>query len=90
MLSINRNIVECKADKVNDKARGTPVLIETSWNVKIEYTAVSVNDMMVLIETSWNVKTMERRSKIFWWRINRNIVECKESRKKSFSASKRY
>ena len=32
------------------------VLIETSWNVKIEEIPEDVQDKIVLIETSWNVK----------------------------------
>ena len=34
MCSINRNIVECKAYKYSCRKSNTPVLIETSWNVK--------------------------------------------------------
>ena len=33
--SINRNIVECKDDKISIFGRNIRVLIETLWNVKI-------------------------------------------------------
>ena len=34
-VSINRNIVECKAVPVQRSDRGRGVLIETLWNVKL-------------------------------------------------------
>ena len=32
--SINRNILECKAESLNSSRVAVPVLIETYWNVK--------------------------------------------------------
>ena len=32
------------------------VLIETSWNVKLNSVNIFLTDSIVLIETSWNVK----------------------------------
>ena len=57
------------------------VLIETLWNVKTFPLCKVPSAYLVLIETLWNVK--EERlvgecNSIF--RINRNIVECKECR----------
>ena len=54
------------------------VLIETSWNVKVELQIERFFDSLVLIETSWNVKEKKRKKHhkgIIG--INRNIVECK-------------
>ena len=54
---INRNIVECKGRKQDKKGRAGLVLIETSWNVKVELQIERFFDSLVLIETSWNVKS---------------------------------
>ena len=57
-MSINRNIVECKATQRNSRAcNWRTVLIETLWNVKTEYSEVFTVGEIVLIETLWNVKT---------------------------------
>ena len=76
---INRNIVECK--EVGEETRGKS---EQSINRNIVECKVVFRDEMlvcpvVLIETLWNVKECIRYE-IIWgnFRINRNIVECKE------------
>ena len=55
------------------------VLIETSWNVKVEIVGYYFPSISVLIETSWNVKQdisgVILKNDVS---INRNIVECKE------------
>ena len=56
LLRINRNIVECKADKQNILCRISTVLIETLWNVKYNACERGSNENAVLIETLWNVK----------------------------------
>ena len=53
---INRNIVECKGEKLRWKVSSRMVLIETSWNVKNCSRLISFFLRTVLIETSWNVK----------------------------------
>ena len=81
LLSINRNIVECKVIFPPFTVLATyAVLIETLWNVKyVEHMAESVF-FVVLIETLWNVKNELRLIQAFREkRINRNIVECKEA-----------
>ena len=56
------------------------VLIETLWNVKVLIASSCASTCAVLIETLWNVKDHKHIGKINrWGRINRNIVECKES-----------
>ena len=58
---------------------GTWVLIETSWNVKYDFTMPTAIEISVLIETSWNVKVFKRLLiNEAYLSINRNIVECKE------------
>ena len=54
------------------------VLIETYWNVKIEDGDVRMVSLNVLIETYWNVKLFQQIFHVCRWRINRNILECKE------------
>ena len=55
--SINRNIVECKADTgTADSADRGSVLIETLWNVKYMKNGTMQDLGAVLIETLWNVK----------------------------------
>ena len=39
-ISINRNILECKAFKGEKMAKVTFVLIETYWNVKAEFSKI--------------------------------------------------
>ena len=54
---INRNIVECKVSMGGlGNSMGTPVLIETLWNVKTNIKELIPLCRMVLIETLWNVK----------------------------------
>ena len=70
--------MECKGRKQDKKGRAGLVLIETSWNVKVELQIERFFDSLVLIETSWNVKEKKRKKHhkgIIG--INRNIVECK-------------
>ena len=57
---INRNIMECKAQKAVAQPLPLPVLIETLWNVKIvEAFGAALIGAFVLIETLWNVKSFE-------------------------------
>ena len=77
-IRINRNIVECKGCFKKAVRDVTPVLIETSWNVKSRRYWASWYCLEVLIETSWNVKRYVAvivAEPVFC--INRNIVECK-------------
>ena len=54
---INRNIVECKEKSYSSfKLSGSPVLIETLWNVKTQDVEQRKFLSAVLIETLWNVK----------------------------------
>ena len=56
------------------------VLIETLWNVKWKTLFLIIEFFArVLIETLWNVKTIDVFNLLEEaFRINRNIVECKE------------
>ena len=65
-LSINRNIVECKARNGVRIQKKYVVLIETSWNVKNGRSAEENNGKPVLIETSWNVKDSISKYKMEW------------------------
>ena len=56
LSSINRNIVECKADLLPLNPDIGDVLIETLWNVKDFKEKVMEMVQSVLIETLWNVK----------------------------------
>ena len=56
MISINRNIVECKVMYPHFISHLSVVLIETLWNVKIYRIAYKRGKIYVLIETLWNVK----------------------------------
>ena len=58
MLSINRNIVECKEYDVRRIGEQIPVLIETLWNVKKIVIILKGGSKAVLIETLWNVKDL--------------------------------
>ena len=42
--SINRNIVECKADTMRKLLVDIGVLIETLWNVKVVDKSLSINN----------------------------------------------
>ena len=53
---INRNIVECKAQRITVKTCIVSVLIETLWNVKAYAPVLPGISGTVLIETLWNVK----------------------------------
>ena len=76
---INRNIVECKDNTCIRNRKRRFVLIETLWNVKITTAINIIIKIMVLIETLWNVKTIDVFNLLEEaFRINRNIVECKE------------
>ena len=57
------------------------VLIETQWNVKLNADKIKEIADKVLIETQWNVKSFCYRFVLPYLRINRNIVECKDSQK---------
>ena len=69
--------MECKVTIQVPRLRSDLVLIETLWNVKIEYLPPYSSASFVLIETLWNVKLFKNRKCIAYLRINRNIVECK-------------
>ena len=56
LWSINRNILECKGDVVQQAISCIVVLIETYWNVKGEPQEEGAPPIIVLIETYWNVK----------------------------------
>ena len=54
------------------------VLIETYWNVNVGYLGYSTCKRTVLIETYWNVnKEISALILNNFFRINRNILECK-------------
>ena len=53
---INRNILECKADRKAGLYDLAKVLIETYWNVKKISIVLPHGTPPVLIETYWNVK----------------------------------
>ena len=62
VFCINRNIVECKGNKIVVKLDSCgQVLIETLWNVKIYHLPVQAQWPVVLIETLWNVKISFQR-----------------------------
>ena len=56
---------------------GSPVLIETYWNVKNGFRKIKLMSTGVLIETYWNVKRRRRTLVTTVLSINRNILECK-------------
>ena len=55
------------------------VLIETLWNVKRIAIRSSFFACKVLIETLWNVKELTVSMVNPSFRINRNIVKCKDA-----------
>ena len=55
VLSINRNIVECKYTSVWHVSGNAVVLIETLWNVNYYHPFADPHCIIVLIETLWNV-----------------------------------
>ena len=73
--------MECKGLYVLDKFFRFSVLIETLWNVKSQFYQEYPVGEYVLIETLWNVKKARLLSNIMLRGINRNIVECKESKR---------
>ena len=56
------------------------VLIETYWNVKTDTPGRRLIKLIVLIETYWNVKKVTARVVETGLSINRNILECKETK----------
>ena len=78
MRGINRNIVECKADKL-------AIIMANSFRINrniVECKGLHQNRKFRhsygLIETLWNVKSIANSAvSIATTRINRNIVECK-------------
>ena len=53
-MGINRNIVECKFERMTNEYSTALVLIETLWNVNLVLT-IQMHEFEVLIETLWNV-----------------------------------
>ena len=78
IISINRNILECKVRFTVGINRSFTVLIETYWNVKLAVAPLPVCAPEVLIETYWNVKIRLRSDPPDPRCINRNILECKD------------
>ena len=56
-FGINRNILECKDEQLEEIASARVVLIETYWNVKLFASSHEAYGVIVLIETYWNVKS---------------------------------
>ena len=84
-MSINRNILECKApipryfdpffERINRN------ILECKVNLQFRKVTVCV----VLIETYWNVKRFTVMPRFGAMRINRNILECKVVTVEEFS-----
>ena len=75
---INRNIVECKENCAKAEMPALrKVLIETLWNVKIEFVSENFDDFCI----NRNIVECKGRHYHILGRIilciNRNIVECK-------------
>ena len=78
VISINRNILECKVGISASHLRRRNVLIETYWNVKTGQASGGCTDWFpVLIETYWNVNSFPAARNMASVGINRNILECK-------------
>ena len=77
---INRNILECKYKYQANITEGETVLIETYWNVNVNFHHGTIHSRSVLIETYWNVN-YHNQEQSYWYMqsINRNILECKFS-----------
>ena len=58
------------------------VLIETYWNVKVLLHSQTYRHLLVLIETYWNVKIFTSGLDIAPYSTNRNILECKDRRRR--------
>ena len=58
---INRNILECKAQRMIASHLYLSVLIETYWNVKMDDLFLDTYYFFVLIETYWNVKHVDEQ-----------------------------
>ena len=75
---INRNIVECKVDRLK---LASDISLSINRNI-VECKDAIINrydtKIAVLIETLWNVKLYCINYNWFLSGINRNIVECKE------------
>ena len=75
---LNRNILECKFENDKHTMDIDLVLIETYWNVNRKLHQQNRQPMCVLIETYWNVNLhWQGRHPSRYWRLNRNILECK-------------
>ena len=62
-MGFNRYMVECKYDAADGADRkGNEVLIDTWWNVNLNFNHLSKNDVGVLIDTWWNVNKDFRTS----------------------------
>ena len=81
MYRINRNIVECKVQRITVKTCIVSVLIETLWNVKL---APLVNTDGIMLCINRNIVECKAENTepetLMECRINRNIVECKDFR----------
>ena len=86
---INRNILECKDISQNREVIVKSVLIETYWNVKVEYNKMIMRTMRCINRnileckgSSLSTRTTSRQS------INRNILECKEMTSQKLNISR--
>ena len=78
MGCINRNIVECKDNKVDLNDPAYAGINRNIVECKVFCKIIQKPWKKVLIETLWNVKIMNFKNKSMLSSINRNIVECKE------------
>ena len=78
VISLNRNILECKYPRAGGGGGGAAVLIETYWNVNISGSGLAVPCVIVLIETYWNVNIIVLKFVVFaeavlietYWNVN--------------------
>ena len=76
--SINRIRLEFKVVPVNMIYTRVTVLIESDWNLKLEYRLNIAASIAVLIESDWNLKWNIRCRRCTWFfRINRIRLEFK-------------
>ena len=75
---INRNIVECKLERIKRGWRQADLeLIETLWNVNLSSSTRSLKSFAInrnIVECKYQLLTPYLSHGV---RINRNIVECK-------------
>ena len=63
--------------EVHNGQRNNHVLIETYWNVNLQFQKRSERIRLVLIETYWNVNDIKLGLDRQIVGLNRNILECK-------------